>query len=63
MVTMMDEVVSPVLHIREPAASVDRVELPQSLDTVTEGAEGTAFGAATPDPGELIQPSTVVVTV
>ena len=63
MVTMMDEVVSPVLHNKVPAASVDRVELPQSLVTITSGAEGTVFGAATPDPGELIQPSTVVVTV
>ena len=63
MVTMMDEVVSPVLHNKVPAARVDSVELPQSLVTVTSGAEGTAFGAATPDPGALMHPSTVVVTV
>ena len=51
-----------MLHNNTPVAFVDNTELPQLLLTVTEGASGIAFGAATPVPGALVQPSTVAVT-
>ncbi len=59
----MDEVVAPLLHNKEPAkdAAVN-VELPQLSTTDTVGADGIAFGAATPLPEELVQPFTVCVT-
>jgi hypothetical protein len=41
-----------------------RVEVPlQLLTTVTVGATGVVFGAAMPEPEELIHPFTVWVTV
>lgn len=59
----MLDVVSPVLHSRDPSAVVDRVDDSHSLLTVTTGAGGTVLGAAVPLPGRLVHPSTVVVTV
>jgi hypothetical protein len=60
----MDEVVAPVLHNNVPDAVVDNVDvLSQLFTTFTEGVAGVVFGAATPDPAELVQPSTVCVTV
>jgi hypothetical protein len=64
-VTVIDEVVAPLLHksepVNEPAVSV---ELPQLLATDTVGAGTFAFkGAATPLPGELVHPFTDCVTV
>ena len=38
MLTVMDEVVSPVLHNKVPVAVVDKVEVPQLFTTVTIGA-------------------------
>ena len=59
MLTVMDEVVSPVLHNKVPVAVVDNVEVPQLFTTVTTGADGTTLGAAMPDPAALVQPFTV----
>ena len=64
-VTVMDDVVAPVLHksdpVNEPAVSV---ELPQLLATVTLGAGTFELpGAATPLPAALVQPFTAWVTV
>ena len=39
---------------------VDKVDVPSQLfTTFTDGAVGVVFGAAVPDPAELVQPSTV----
>ena len=63
-VTVIDEVVAPLLHNNEPVKDVAvNVELPQLFTTVTTGADGIAFGAATPLPGRLVHPFTVCVTV
>ena len=60
----MDEVVAPLLHNKEPVKDVAvNVEVPQSSTTDTTGADGIAFGAATPLPEGLVQPFTVCVTV
>ena len=60
----MDEVAAPLLHNKEPVNDVAvNVELPQLSTTVTTGAGGIAFGAATPLPGRLLQPFNVCVTV
>ena len=60
--TVIDDVVSPVDHIKlDPVAA--NTELPQLSDTVTTGALGTAVGFAFPVPGKLVQPPTVCVTV
>jgi hypothetical protein len=62
-VTVMDEVVAPLLHNKEPVKDVAvNIELPQLFTTVTTGADGIAFGAATPLPEGLVQPFTVWVT-
>ena len=62
-VTVMDEVVAPLLHNKEPVKDVAvNIELPQLFTTVTTGAVGIAFGAATPLPEGLVQPFTVCVT-
>jgi hypothetical protein len=42
---------------------VDKMEFPQLLVTVTTGAGGIAIGDAVPDPGALVQPLIVCVTV
>jgi len=64
-VTVMEAVVAPVFHnkdpVNDPAVSV---ELPQLLITDTVGAGTLEFnGAATPLPGELVHPFTVCLTV
>ena len=61
--TVIEEVLSPVLHNKVPVAVVDNVEVPQLFTTVTDGADGVAFGAAMPEPAALVQPFTVCVTV
>ena len=61
--TVIEEVLSPVLHNKAPVAVVDNVEVPQLFTTVTTGAGGVVFGAAMPEPAALIQPLTVCVTV
>lgn len=61
--TIIDELVSPVFHNRDPVAVVDNVELPQLSTTVTTGAGSITFGAAIPEPAALVQPSIVCVTV
>ena len=60
----MDEVIVPLLHNNEPVKDVAvNIELPQLFTTVTTGAAGIAFGAATPLPERLVHPFTVWVTV
>ena len=63
-ITVIDEVVAPLLHnkepVNEPAVSV---VLPQLSTTDTVGADGIAFGAATPLREGLVHPFTVWVTV
>ena len=57
--TVIDDEVAVLLHNKEPVkpAAVNR-ELSQLLVTATAGAAGITFGAATPLPGELLQPFT-----
>ena len=63
-VTVMDEVVAPLLHNKEPVKDVAvNMELPQLSTTDTTGADGITFGAATPEPEGLVQPFTDCVTV
>ena len=62
-VTVIDEVVAPVLHNNDPVEVVDNTELPQLLTTVTTGADGVDKGAAIPEPDGLVHPPTVLVTV
>jgi len=57
--TVIDGVVSVVLHNNVPVAVVDKLAVPQLFTTFTDGAVGVVFGAAVPDPAELEQPSTV----
>ena len=59
----MDVAGDPLLHNNVPDAVVESVELPQLSATVTDGADGINFGAATPLPAALVQPFTMVVTV
>ena len=62
--TVIDEVVAPLLHNKEPVNDVAvNIELPQLFTTVTTGADGIACGAATPLPEGLVHPFTVCVTV
>ena len=63
MLTVIEEVVAPVLHNNLPEAVVDRIELPQLFTVVTTGADGIDLGAAVPLPATLVHPFTVVVTV
>lgn len=58
----MLDVVAPVLHSSDPTAVVESVDDSQLFSTVTTGVAGTVLGAAVPLPGELVHPSTVVVT-
>jgi hypothetical protein len=63
-VTVIDEVVAPLLHNKEPVKDVAvNIELPQLSTTDTVGADGIAFGAATPLREGLVHPFTVWVTV
>ena len=60
---MIDDVVAPVLHNKEPVALVVSIDVPQLSVTVTTGAEGIAFGDAVAVPAALTQPITVCVTL
>ena len=61
-VTVIDEVVAPLLHNNEPVnPEAVNTELPQLLATVTVGADGVAIGAAVPLPAALVHPFTVWV--
>ena len=62
---MIEAVVAPVLHKRDPVNDpAVNVELPQLFTTLTVGAETLAFnGAAVPLPGELVHPFMVCVTL
>ena len=62
-VTVIEEVVPPVLHSKVPEAVIDNTELPQLFTTVTTGVDGIAIGAAVPEPFALIHPPTVCVKV
>ena len=62
-VTVINDVVAPVLHNKLPPAVVDKVEVPQLFTTVTTGVAGVVFGAAMPEPAALVQLPTVDVTV
>ena len=64
-VTVIDAVVAPVFHNRDPVNDpAVNIELPQLFTTVTVGAGTFEFiGAATPLPEALVQPFTVCVTV
>ena len=64
LLTVIVDVVAPVLHNRFPAALVESVEAPlQLFTTVTKGAAAVFFGAAVPLPGLLLHPFIVAVTV
>lgn len=60
---MIEVEAAPVLHnnvpVKPPAVNT---ELPQLSTTVTDGAGGSAFGAAVPLPATLVHPFTVCVT-
>jgi hypothetical protein len=58
-VTVMERVLAPVLHNKDPVAVVDKIDEPQLFATVTRGLAGNAFGAAVPGPVVLVQPLTV----
>jgi hypothetical protein len=61
--TVIEEVVAPVFHNKDPVAFVLNVELPQLLTAVTAGVAGVLPGAATPVPAKLTHPPTVAVTL
>jgi len=61
-VTVMEEVVAPLLHNKDPVAVVESVELPQLFTTVTTGVAGVVLGAAVLLPGALVHPFAVTVT-
>ena len=62
-VTVIDEVVAPLFHNKEPVNEpAVNVVLPQLSTTDTMGADGISFGAATPLPEGLVHPFTVCVT-
>jgi hypothetical protein len=64
LLTVIDELVSVVLHNNVPEVVAESVEVPlQLFTTFTDGADGVIFGAAVPDPAALVQPSRVCVTV
>ena len=55
-VTVIDPVVSPVLHINDPVALVDKVDEPQLFTTVTNGVavEGTVINLVVVDIPQLL---------
>jgi len=60
-VTLIEEVVAPVLHSNVPVADVERIDEPsQLLVTVTSGAGGTVFGAAVTKESGPVQPAVVL---
>ena len=62
LLTVIEEVVAPVLHNNASVAVVDNVELPQLFTTVTTGFAGVTFGAEMPVPNALAHPFTVLFT-
>jgi hypothetical protein len=62
-VTVIEEVVAPVLQDNVAPAVVDSVELPQALAADTPGVEGTVKGEPEPLPVALQPPVTVIVTL
>ena len=60
-VTVITDVVSPVLHNNAPVEVVLKVELLQLSRTITTGADSNG-GLAVPEPGKLVHPPTVLVT-
>ncbi len=60
---MIEAVVALLLHNKIPVAVVDNVELPQLSITLTMGDGGVTLGAAIAEPGRLLQPFIVCVTV
>lgn len=54
-VTVIEELLDPLLHNKLPEAVVDKVDEPQLSTTVTTGAAGAALGNAVPEPAELVQ--------
>lgn len=65
MVTVIEELVSLVLHNNDPVKLLAvKTELPQLSETFTVGTTGTSLGADVPLPGKLVHPLTAVcVTV
>ena len=63
MVTVILDVVAPVLHSSVPSAIVESVDDSQLFSTDTIGAAGTVLGAAVALSGKLVHPFSVVVTV
>jgi hypothetical protein len=62
--TVIELTVALLLHNNDPVAVVVNVEVPlQLFTTVTSGVEGTDLGCAVPDPGWLVHPLDVCVTV
>jgi hypothetical protein len=62
--TVMDEVVAPLLHNKDPVVAVAvNTEPPQLFTTVTVGGTGIVFGADVPLPAALVQPFKVCVTL
>ena len=61
-VTVIDSVVSPVFHNKEPLnPEAVRTELPQLFTTSIVGANGMTLGTAAPLPGALVHPFRVCV--
>jgi hypothetical protein len=56
--TVIEAVVAPVDHNNADPVALN-TEFPQLLVNVTTGADGTANGAATPEPDALVHPPTV----
>ncbi len=65
MATVIDEVVAPLLHNKDPVNEpAVKSEVPlQLLTTVTVGATGVVLGAAVPLRIALVHPFTVCLTV
>jgi hypothetical protein len=61
--------IAPGLIVQLPAGNPFSITLPVVVEQVgcvmrpTDGAEGVVFGAAIPEPGELVHPEIVCVTV
>jgi hypothetical protein len=62
LVTVIADVVAPVLHDKVPPAVVDNIELPQLLLADIVGVVGTDRGDAVAVPYGLVHPLRVCVT-